>query len=98
MWMEYLMYYDFTLHYHFGKENMGADAVNRKSWGVLVSVASWEWKMLEVVGRFGLHYRGQAHDTLGILWLAFPTKQSDQVPRTRHRDNVHQGLYTVGYR
>ena len=42
--------YDFTLHYHPGKVNVVADALNRKSWGVLASVVSQEWQMLEVVG------------------------------------------------
>ena len=41
-WMEYLKDYDFTLHYHLSKENVVADALNRKSWGVLASVASRE--------------------------------------------------------
>ena len=39
-WMEYLENYDFTLHYHPGKENVVADALNRKSRGVLASIAS----------------------------------------------------------
>ena len=43
MWMEYLEDYDFTLHYHPGKENAVVDALNWKSWGVLASVASREW-------------------------------------------------------
>ena len=47
--MEYLEDYDFT-HYHPGKANMVANALNRKSWGVLASIASREWKMLEIVG------------------------------------------------
>ena len=59
-WMEYLEDYDFTLHYHPSKENIVADALSRKSWGVLASVASQEWKMLEAMGQFRLHYRGQA--------------------------------------
>ena len=33
----------------------------------LVSVASQEWKILEVMGQFELHYKGQAQDTLGRL-------------------------------
>ena len=41
-WIEYLEDYDFTLHYHPGKANAVADALNRKSWGVLASVASRE--------------------------------------------------------
>ena len=48
--MEYLEDYDFTLQYHPGKANGVADALSWKSWGVLASVASWEWLMLETVG------------------------------------------------
>ena len=55
--MEYLEDYDFTLHYHLGKANVVADALSWKSRGVLTSVASWEWQMLEVMGQFGLYYR-----------------------------------------
>ena len=39
-WMEFLEDYNFTLHYHPGKENVVVDALSRKSWGVLASVAS----------------------------------------------------------
>ena len=53
-WMEYLEDYDFTLHYHPGKENVVADVLSRKSRGELASVASREWKMLEVVEQLGL--------------------------------------------
>ena len=42
-WMEYL-------EYHPGKANVVADALSRKSRGVLASVASREWLMLETVG------------------------------------------------
>ena len=52
--MEYLEDYDFTLYYHLGKANVVDDALSRKSRGVLASVASREWQMLETVGRFGL--------------------------------------------
>ena len=34
--MGYLEDYDFVLHYHPGKENVVADALSRKSQGVLV--------------------------------------------------------------
>ena len=40
-WMEFLEDYDFTFHYHPGKANVVADALSRKSRGVLASVASW---------------------------------------------------------
>ena len=42
-WMEYLEDYDFTLHYHPGKAYVVADALSRKSLGVLASVVSQEW-------------------------------------------------------
>ena len=57
-WLEYQENYDFTLHYHLGKENVVVDALNRKSQGVLASVVSREWPMLEAVRQFGLHYMG----------------------------------------
>ena len=66
-WMEFLEDYDFTLHYHPSKANMVADALSRKSWGVLASIASREWWMLETVGQFGLQYNEQAQGTLGSL-------------------------------
>ena len=53
--MEYLEGYDFTLHYHPSKENVVVDALNKKSRGVLASIASREWQMLEAVGQFRLH-------------------------------------------
>ena len=49
-WMEYLEDYDFTLHYHPGKANVVVNALSQKSRGVLASVASREWQMLETVG------------------------------------------------
>ena len=66
-WMEFLKDYEFTLHYHPGKENVVADAPSRKSRGVLASIASREWQMLETVEQFGLQYREQAQGTLGSL-------------------------------
>ena len=49
-WMEFLEDYDFTLHYHLGKASVVADTLSQKSRGVLASVASKEWLMLETVG------------------------------------------------
>ena len=46
---------------------MVADALSRKSWGVLASVASLEWQMLKAIGQFGLSHRGQVQGTLEIL-------------------------------
>ena len=66
-WMEYLEDYDFTLHYHHSKANVVADALSQKSRGVLASVASREWWMLEVVRQFGLQYNDQAQGVLGSI-------------------------------
>ena len=51
---------------------MVVDALIQKSQGVLASVASQEWQMLDVVGQFGLHYIGRAQGTLGSL-VAMPS-------------------------
>ena len=53
-WMEYPKDYDFTLQYHSSKENVVADALSQKSRGVLASVDSREWFMLETMGQFDL--------------------------------------------
>ena len=66
-WMEYLKDYDFALHYHHGKANVVVDALSWKSRGVLASVVSREWQLLETMGQFGLQYRDQAQGTLGSL-------------------------------
>ena len=66
-WMEYLEDYEFTLHYHPGKANVVADALSQKSPGVLASIASREWYMIETVGQFELQYSDPAQGTLGSL-------------------------------
>ena len=71
-WMEYLEDYNFALHYHPDKANVVADALNRKSRGVLASIASREWKMIKTMEQFGLSYNDQAEGTLGIL-VAMPS-------------------------
>ena len=67
MWIKYMEDYEFTLHYHPSKANVVVDALSYKSRGVLASVASQEWQMLEIMGQFGLHHKGHVQDTLGIL-------------------------------
>ena len=62
-WMELSEDYDFTLHYHLGKVNVVADPLSRKSQGVLASIASREWRMLETVGQFKLQYDEHAQGT-----------------------------------
>ena len=59
-WIEFLEDYNFTLRYHIGKENVVTYALSQKSQGVLASIASREWRMLETVGQFRLQYDEQA--------------------------------------
>ena len=66
-WMEYMENYDFSLHYHPGMANVVANALSRKSRGVLASIASWEWQIFETMRQFGLQYIDQDQGNLGSL-------------------------------
>ena len=94
--------YDFTLHYHPGKANVVADALSRKSHGVLASIASREWKMLKNVGQFMLQYNDQAQEALGIL-VAMPSllsrvieSQGQDVEILSIKDRVQLGTSDEG--
>ena len=102
-WMEYLEDYDFTLHYHPGKANVVADALSRKSRGVLTSVASREWQMLETVGQFRLQYNDQAQGALRSL-VATPSllsrvieSQGQNVEISSIKDRVQSGIGDEGW-
>ena len=101
--MEYLEDYDFTLHYHPGKENVMVDAPNQKSRGVLASVASWEWQILKTIGHLRLQYTYQAQGVLGIL-VATPSllsrvieSQGQDVEIVSIRDRVQAGIGDEGW-
>ena len=53
-WMELLEDYDFSLHYHPGKVNVVADALSRKTQGLMASLWVCRWKMLSMVSDFDL--------------------------------------------
>ena len=102
-WMEFLEDYDFTLHYHPGKENVVADALIRKSRGALASIASREWRMLETVGQFGLQYSEQTQGTLESL-VATPSllsrvieSQWQDADIVSIRDRVQSGIGDEGW-
>ena len=102
-WIEFLEDYGFTLHYHPGKANVVADALNRKSRGALASIASREWRMLDTVGQFGLQYRKQDQGTLGSL-LATPSllsrvieSQGQDAKIVSIRDRVQSGTGDEGW-
>ena len=102
-WMEFLEYYDFTLHYHPGKANVVADALSQKSRGALASITSREWRMLETMGQFGLQYSEQAQGTLGSL-VATPSllskvieSQGQDVEIVSIRDRVQSSIGDEGW-
>ena len=101
--MEFLEDFDFTLHYHPGKENVVADALSRKSRGALASTASREWRMLETMGQFGLQYSEQTQGTLGSL-VATPSMLSRVIESqwqdakiVSTRDRVQSGMGDEGW-
>ena len=55
-WVEYLEDYDFSLQYHPTKANVVADALSRKSYGVLASLALEGWKRASTVEGYDLQY------------------------------------------
>ena len=102
-WMEFLEDYDFTLHYHPGKENVVADALSRKSRRALASIASREWRMLKTMGQFGLQYREQTQGTLGSL-VATPSllsrvidSQWQDAEKVSVRDRVQSSTSDEGW-
>ena len=101
--MEFLEDYDFTLHYHPGKENVVADALSQKSQGVLASIAFREWRMLKTAGQFRLQYDEQAQGTLGSM-MATPSllsrvieSQVQDAELVSIRDRVQSGTTDKGW-
>ena len=96
-WMDFLEDYDFTLQYHPDKANVVADALSQKSRGVLASIASREWQILETVRQFGLQFSEHAQGTLGNL-VAMPSllgrvieSQAQDAELVSIRDRVQSG-------
>ena len=102
-WMEYQEDYNFTLHYHLGKANVVVDALSRKSRGVLASIASREWQMLETIGQFSLQYSEQAYGDIGSL-VAMPSllsrvieSQGQDAKLVSIRDRVQSSIGEEGW-
>ena len=82
---------------------MVADAFSRKSRGALASIASREWRMLEIVGQFGLQYNEQAQGVMGSL-VAMPSllskvieSQGQDTEVVSIRDRVRSGMGDEGW-
>ena len=71
-WMEFLEDYDFTLHYHPGKANVVADALNRKSRGVLANVASRSGRCLRLLDSLNYSTVIRLRVCYGVWWLRHP--------------------------
>ena len=102
-WMELMEDYDFTFHYHPGKENVVVEALSRESRGVLASVVFREWQMLETVGQFSLQYSNRAQAILGSL-VATPSllsrvivSQGQDTEVLSIRDRVQSGTSDKGW-
>ena len=48
--------YDFTLHYHPGKSNIVADALSRKSYGIVSNLALKDWKQSVTISEYDLQF------------------------------------------
>ena len=72
-----------------------ADALSRKSRGVLASAASREWQKIEIVGQFGLRYSDQAQGSL----VATPSLLSKVIEAeiTSIKDRVQSGIGDEGW-
>ena len=80
-----------------------ADALSRKSQGVLAGISSREWRMLETVGQFGLQYSEQAQGTLESL-VATPSllsrvieSQGQDAEIVSIKDRVQSGMGDKGW-
>ena len=81
---------------------MVADALSQKSRGALASIASREWRMLEIVGQFRLLYNEQAKGVMGNL-VATPSllskvieSQGQDTEVVSIRDRVRSGMGDEG--
>lgn len=64
-WMEYLEDFQFTLSYHPGKANVVADALSRKSRGMMAKISVKKWDMVKTLNEFKIQVESQ--DTKAYL-------------------------------
>ena len=94
--------YDFTLQYHPGKANVVADALSRKSHGLMACLALDSWKNSVAIGDYNLEYyedqyRACAYNVIAVPSTVLQVKQSqwqdeelqqiwNQIQRGEHLD------------
>ena len=72
-WIEYLEDYDFTLQYHPGKANVVANALSRKSQGMLARFSCHRWKMYNDLEDFDLKTNESGSQPFLFNLVAQPT-------------------------
>ena len=92
-WMEYMEDYDFTLQYHPGKANVVADALSRKTTGILASLALEDWKRSEIVGDYDLQYYEDSNQAMVYNLVSTPIL-IQQVKQNQWQDSHLQGIWT----
>ena len=73
--------YDFTLQYHPSKANVVADALSRKSHGLMACLALDSWKNSVAIGDYNLEYfedeyRVCAYNVIAVPSMVLQVKQS----------------------
>ena len=72
-WAEYMVDYDFTLQYHPGKANVVADALSRKSHGLMACLALDSWKNSVAIGDYSLEYYKDQYRACAYNVIAVPS-------------------------
>ena len=80
-WTEFMVDYDFTLQYHPSKANVVADALSRKSHGLMACLALDSWKNSVAIGDYNLEYfedeyRVCAYNVIAVPSMVLQVKQS----------------------
>ena len=75
------MDYDFTLQYHLGKANVVADALSKKSHGLMACLAFDSWKNSVAIGDYNLEYyedqyRACTYNVIAVSSTVLQVKQS----------------------
>ena len=65
--------YDFALQYHPGKANVGADALSRKSHGLMACLTLDSWKKFVAIGDYNLEYYEDQYRSYAYNVIAVPS-------------------------